>query len=420
MKRYFLQLVLLVFALFGAVNVQAQISSPNALFSTQPIPNTTNFFFSSVALGEIVGTNTMSGATKVVWHQFDTNTNKFSIFIKEELTTTSNLTSLINNSGYQLTCYNSTDSTLFYCWTFEPSITVAPIEVDTIKTDCTSLFLLAKTTTTELFYRNPSNLTTPLPVNYNLVYDWIAIPENKTITKVWNPKIDQPYDTTEYSVKVSNSLGLDTVASSLTTPYIGRGLLPKVDIIPIVDNIPNNLDEVDTIPQIGSAPYTVSFKNLSEGIYDYAEIQIFKNDNTSPERQFEYDINRTHTFVAPGKYNVKIALVRYKADGTEDCFKASEDNIITIPESMLGIPNTFTPNGDGINDEFRVSYISLKSYSIYIYNRWGRVVYQSDNPGDGWDGSGMATGVYIYQIEAVGTDGMEYSEHGNLHLLTDQ
>ncbi len=87
---------------------------------------------------------------------------------------------------------------------------------------------------------------------------------------------------------------------------------------------------------------------------------------------------------------------------------------------MLGIPNTFTPNRDGINDEFRVSYISLKSYSIYIYNRWGRVVYQSDNPGDGWDGSGMATGVYIYQIEAVGTDGMEYSEHGNLHLLTDQ
>ena len=83
MKRYFLQIFFLAVALIGARNVQSQITSPNALSSTQPIPNTTNFFFSSIALGEIVGTNTMSGATKVVWHQFDTNTNKFSIFIKD-------------------------------------------------------------------------------------------------------------------------------------------------------------------------------------------------------------------------------------------------------------------------------------------------------------------------------------------------
>ena len=77
-------------------------------------------------------------------------------------------------------------------------------------------------------------------------------------------------------------------------------------------------------------------------------------------------------------------------------------------ESLLEVPNAFSPNGDGINDEFRVVFKSLKTYNIVIFNRWGRVVYKSNDPSKGWDGkigrNVAASGTYYYVIEATGTD----------------
>jgi gliding motility-associated-like protein len=51
------------------------------------------------------------------------------------------------------------------------------------------------------------------------------------------------------------------------------------------------------------------------------------------------------------------------------------------------IPNAFTPNGDGLNDEFRVTGLYRNiSFSMYIYNRWGELVFTSDDIDKGWNG----------------------------------
>jgi gliding motility-associated-like protein len=75
---------------------------------------------------------------------------------------------------------------------------------------------------------------------------------------------------------------------------------------------------------------------------------------------------------------------------------------------MLTVPNTFTPNGDGANDEFRVVYRSIKEFHMWVYNRWGKLVYKTDNPDKGWDGNingrPAAEGAYYYVIRALGTD----------------
>ena len=68
----------------------------------------------------------------------------------------------------------------------------------------------------------------------------------------------------------------------------------------------------------------------------------------------------------------------------------------------------FTPNGDGLNDEFRVAYKSIISFQAWVYNRWGRLVYTWTDPQKGWDGniSGRkaAAGPYFYVIKALGSD----------------
>ena len=81
---------------------------------------------------------------------------------------------------------------------------------------------------------------------------------------------------------------------------------------------------------------------------------------------------------------------------------------ITISESYLAVPNVFTPNGDGKNDEFRVAYRSLREFHCWVYNRWGKLVYEWTDPAKGWDGMiggrPAAEGAYYYVIRALGTD----------------
>jgi gliding motility-associated-like protein len=82
---------------------------------------------------------------------------------------------------------------------------------------------------------------------------------------------------------------------------------------------------------------------------------------------------------------------------------------------MLKVPNVFTPNGDGSNDEFRVVYRSIREYDIRIYNRWGHLVYKSNDPAKGWDGTihgrPAAESAYFYVIRAMGTDARKDAEY---------
>jgi len=69
------------------------------------------------------------------------------------------------------------------------------------------------------------------------------------------------------------------------------------------------------------------------------------------------------------------------------------------------IPNVFTPNGDGINDDFLIKAYNVNTYSIEIYDRWGLLMYKSDTPNAPWQGKTMGgqdapDGVYYYIIKS--------------------
>ena len=55
----------------------------------------------------------------------------------------------------------------------------------------------------------------------------------------------------------------------------------------------------------------------------------------------------------------------------------------------LTVPNAFTPNGDGLNDVFTPVISNadqVKYYVFEVYNRWGKLIFESNKPGEGWDG----------------------------------
>lgn len=71
---------------------------------------------------------------------------------------------------------------------------------------------------------------------------------------------------------------------------------------------------------------------------------------------------------------------------------------------VYGLPNTFTPNGDGKNDVFRpfLPYRYISSIDFKVVNRWGETVFATQDPYIGWDGKDqssdlpLAEGVYYY------------------------
>lgn len=63
----------------------------------------------------------------------------------------------------------------------------------------------------------------------------------------------------------------------------------------------------------------------------------------------------------------------------------------------LYVPNVFSPNNDGLNEEFGIPYLSEPNvFELLVLNRWGQEVYRSSKPSDTWKGAGMPEGVYLY------------------------
>lgn len=88
----------------------------------------------------------------------------------------------------------------------------------------------------------------------------------------------------------------------------------------------------------------------------------------------------------------------------------------------IDVPNAFTPNGDGINDVFKI--IAPSSYKIkkfVIYNRWGDLLFRRDNPHKAWDGNfknqPQPVGLYVYYVEIKSPGGKAYTKKGIFSLI---
>ena len=90
-------------------------------------------------------------------------------------------------------------------------------------------------------------------------------------------------------------------------------------------------------------------------------------------------------------------------------------------ETYVIIPNIFTPNGDGINDEFILNTSNMESLSATIFNRWGQTIYEWKGVNGSWDGYTKASqeateGTYFYLIIGVDNLGEKFEYKGSLVL----
>jgi len=176
--------------------------------------------------------------------------------------------------------------------------------------------------------------------------------------------------------------------------------------------------------------YRISFYDRGRSVHSPTQIEIgvsIVNNNfgtqiyAAPQAEYGVWNLRCFTFIAP--FNAEFITIRGVGSTNTwlklDNFKIDVDTLTPcIITSELIMPNVFTPNGDGINDIFSpVKFQNISNAYLKIFNRWGQVIYETENIQDGWDGEEYSQGVYFWQLSYTGTENNEKIEHGFVHLL---
>jgi gliding motility-associated-like protein len=106
-----------------------------------------------------------------------------------------------------------------------------------------------------------------------------------------------------------------------------------------------------------------------------------------------------------------------------NCIPADTVTINLTYNRSLFAPSAFSPNGDGVNDVFRVKGNGVAYYSMTIYNRWGGLIYRTSDMNKGWDGiyhdKLQDGGVYVYAIEYAfyGKESTKLMQKGTVTLI---
>ena len=120
------------------------------------------------------------------------------------------------------------------------------------------------------------------------------------------------------------------------------------------------------------------------------------------------------TFTQTGVYPLT-----YSAITAEGCTDFRRDSIYVYEDLAVYVPTAFTPNEDGINERFIpvTTGFEPSQYNFTLYNRWGQLIFESNKPGEGWDGIKGTQDVYIWKLIGRSYMGVDYSFSGYTTLI---
>lgn len=183
----------------------------------------------------------------------------------------------------------------------------------------------------------------------------------------------------------TNALGCSSKLS------LGSGMVgfpvPKADY----DFLPVN--PVESVDQ-------VNFTNLSTGEKQNKWNWYFSNS----KGYIANAQNTSYIFENAGTYAVAMVV-----SNNYGCSDTIVKTVIVDADYKLYVPNAFTPDGDGLNDVFMPKGRGIDKYHLTVYDRWGIIVFQSDDFSKGWDGTekgkALTDEVYTWRINATDVNG---------------
>lgn len=211
--------------------------------------------------------------------------------------------------------------------------------------------------------------------------------------------------------------GKHNVTLTVTNPSTGcQGSITKPNHIEIY---PKPTALFAAIPPIGSIlEPTITFTNMSVGAtsyyWDFGDPVATNGSNNS------ILVDPVHTYSLAGDYEVHLVATNDK--GCRDIAKLPVE---ITPDFAIYIPNTFTPDGNGLNDFFQPQGIGINedNYRLDVFDRWGENIFTSNSFRKGWDGTVKGNsklaeqGVYVYKCVVYDLKGNKHPFVGHVTLL---
>ncbi|MBN8702345.1 MAG: PKD domain-containing protein [Bacteroidetes bacterium] len=221
--------------------------------------------------------------------------------------------------------------------------------------------------------------------------------ENGETSTLPNPAIC--FDSTGfYNVSLSVVSDAGCSSSSTINNYIQVYPVPVADF----NANPNNTSILTPL---------ITFINKSDNISGFT--WYFGDGKTENTEE-----NPTHEYSETGTYYASLVVINENG-----CKDSTSRRIQINPDWILYAPNTFTPNGDGINDEFRFSNYGVKEAEYFIYDRWGILIFKSNDINTAWNGkvqgkSDLAqVDVYICKLRFTDVFGRAHSQVLDINLI---
>jgi gliding motility-associated-like protein len=172
-----------------------------------------------------------------------------------------------------------------------------------------------------------------------------------------------------------------------------------------------------------------SYQEWNKGVESYTvqlrdKDHVFRTIKELPGTDTAYTDQEVHKDLDTAYCYMVVAVEK----GMKPDSSVSNISCSVLP-SRVYIPSAFTPNDDGLNDVFHISYISIfnltgttmSSYEMKIFDRWGGLIFQTDDVNKGWDGTlngiPVQSGAYVYLVTASGLDNTNYNLSGTVTLL---
>ncbi len=155
---------------------------------------------------------------------------------------------------------------------------------------------------------------------------------------------------------------------------------------------------------------TIDFSDNSTGAQS---LVWFLGDGNTKNNETDF----SHAYADTGMYTVLLV-----ASNNSGCIDSSMKTVRIKPDNSLYIPNAFTPNGDGKNDNFTVVGLGIDQFLMRIYDRWGDQIFSTDKMQNGWDGTNIngdksTQGMYVYEVAIKYENGKEQQFKGGVHLI---
>ncbi|NUM31579.1 MAG: gliding motility-associated C-terminal domain-containing protein [Bacteroidetes bacterium] len=198
----------------------------------------------------------------------------------------------------------------------------------------------------------------------------------------------------------------------------------------------NNSTNSNTLSNPGK--YWVEIKNKCKTVSDTINVflsyspEVFLGKDTSLCGNINLMLDAqntgcTYLWFPGGETTQKIfadkqTIYKVSVTNADGCTGNDEFEINDDCKSYWYIPNSFSPNGDGLNDKYLPSFINCENYTLKIYNRWGEVVFETNDITEGWDGmyhgKPMAQDNYVYFIHFKSSEDKKwYKISGSVLLL---